>query len=236
MSEEKQVIISESQALLRMAIDKDLDIDKLEKLIGMKNAEEDRKCKKDFDFHFSEMQKEFKPIFRSKKGDKGNYAPVDVLCDTYGPIIAKHGFSFYWDEEEIVDGALKIILYISGHGHTKRNTKTLPDYIPDKGLSSGKPIMNVLQAEGTRTTYGQRYTFKNGFGITETDEDTDGNLSFFDGVMYAEQTKAIRECKTLKELGEAWKLLYPTLTKDGKDVLTVIKDKKKAELVAEAGK
>ena len=60
------------------------------------------------------------------------------------------------------------------HRQSKVNTKILPEYIPDKGNQSGKAIMNPLQAEGTRSTYGYRYTFKAGFGITETDEDTDG--------------------------------------------------------------
>ena len=230
------VPVDNSDRLIEIVLSKGGSIETLERVIALRNAEDERQSKRDFDINFALMQSKFKPIERSKKGDKGKYAPVDKLCKDYGPIITEHGFSFYWDEENLPDGSLKIILYISGYGHTKSNTKILPSYIPDTGSASGKPIMNVLQAEGTRTTYGQRYTFKNGFGITETDEDTDGNLSFSDGVMYAEQTKAIHECKTLKQLGEAWKLLYPTLTKDGKDVLTVIKDKKKAELVAEAGK
>ena len=93
---------SESGALLQMAISKDLDVDKLAKLIELKVKEEERQCKKDFDFHFAEMQKEFSPILRTKKGDKGMYAPVDVLVKQYSPIISKHGFSFSWDVDPII--------------------------------------------------------------------------------------------------------------------------------------
>ncbi len=219
----------QSKTLLEIAIEKGIDTDKLEKLIELKNREEERQCKREFDFHFGEMQKEFKPIDRTKDGFSSKYAPLALMVQKYATIISSHGFSYHWRESAIEAGK-RVTIIISGWGYTDDQTYFDVPHI------EGTKAMNAIQVKGTLSSYGQRYTFKAGFGITETDEDTDGNLSFSDGVMYAEQTKAIHECKTLKQLGEAWKLLYPTLTKDGKDVLTVIKDKKKAELVAEAGK
>ena len=220
-------IKSETGLLLQMAMKKsDLDVEKFKMLIDLKNQEEDRACKKDFDLHFSEMQKEFTPILRSKKGDKGMYAPVDVLVKQYGPIISNHGFSFSWDEVPIENKSLKVVLTISGYGHEKINSKILPEYIPDKGNQSGKSIMNSLQAEGTRSTYGYRYTFKAGFGLTETDEDTDGHLNFTDAVDYADQIVWLKSCNSLEDLLTVFKKIVEELKKNndqiGKGVLTKI--------------
>ncbi len=227
-------IQSETSALLKLAIDKDLDVNKLEKLIELKVKEEARQCKKDFDLHFAEMQKEFNPIVRSKKGDKGMYAPVDVIIKQYGPIIAKHNFLFSWDEIQLEDKSLKVILTISGYGHEKINSKILPEYIPDKGNQSGKYIMNALQAEGVRSTYGYRYTFKAGFGLTETDEDTDGYLTFNDGIEYAEQIVWLKSCNSREDLLSVFKKIVETLKKNndtiGKGVLTEVYTDMKKEL------
>lgn len=224
---------TETGDLLKMAVSKDLDVDKLEKLIELKNREDERKCKQDFDRHFVEMQKEFTPIKRNKKGDKGNYAPVDELQKKYGIIIANHGFSYTWNEENLDNGSLKTTMIISGYGHTRSNQKVLPVYEPDKGSQSGKAIMNVLQAEGTRSTYNCRYTFKAGFGITETDEDTDGNLNFEDGVQYAREIEWIRTCKTKEDLKKTWTEVWTELANDkiGRDVLTIVYNEKKKEFI-----
>jgi hypothetical protein len=185
--------IEQEPSLMVLAQNPDFPVEKLQALIEMKNREEDRQAKKDFEYHFAEMQKEFKPIKRSKRGDKGKYAPVDELVKIYGPIISRHGFSYCWDEEPMEGGSLKIVLTISGYGYSKTNSKILPKYEPDTAKSTGKPIMNSNQAEGTRTTYGCRYTFKAGFGITETDEDTDGE--YLSSAQYEPYFKRMEKCK-----------------------------------------
>lgn len=224
---------TEYSSLIKMAIDKDLDTDKLEKIIALHNDMKMAQAKEDFEFHFAEMQKEFTPMKRSKKTDKGKYSPIDEFQKKYDPIITAHGFSYSWNENQLADGWIDIVLTISGYGYSKQNHKAFPPYEPDKGSSSGKPIMNVLQAEGVRSTYGYRYTFKAGFGITETDEDTDGNmLNYEDGVYYADYIKRIRICDNLDELAAEFKLIWQDqeISQEGKKILSIEKDKKKREL------
>jgi len=165
-------------------------VEQLEKLIELKNREEERAAKKIFDRNFAKMQQEFKPVARTKKGDKAKYAPLDHLQKQFGPIIAAHKFSYRWSEEPLPEGGLRVILSISGYGYTQENYKDLPAYVPDTGGASGKAIMNSLQAEGTRSTYGQRYTFIAGFGLIIEDMDDDG-ASFADGVKYGDMIRAI---------------------------------------------
>ena len=65
--------MSESGAMVEMAINKNLDIDKLERVIAMHREIKKEQSKENFDIHFSEMQREFKPFVRSQKGDKGKH-------------------------------------------------------------------------------------------------------------------------------------------------------------------
>ena len=191
--------------------EKGVAIDQLERLIAMRERQEEREAKKGFELHFAEMQAEFTPVKRSKKGDKSSYAPIEEMQRQYGAIIARHGFSYRFPEKELEDGKLEVTLVISGYEHSETNSKILPAYEPDKGGQSGKSIMNPLQAEGTRSTYGQRYAFIAGFGITMEDMDTDGALTFEMGAAYPEYINAILAEKTLEGLRETSKRFHDEL-------------------------
>ncbi len=168
---------------LTMAVEGNLDVEVLKQLIDLKNREEERASRKEFDIHFAAMQSEFAPAKRRKQGDKHKYAPIEDLQKQYKTSITDHGFSYRWSEDDLEDGGLRVIMTISGYGYSTTNHKDLPRYAPEA------KIMNALQAEGTRTSYGRRYTFISGFGITIEDEDTDG--TFEDGVEYGEMVRAI---------------------------------------------
>ena len=217
---------TETGALLQMAVSKDLDVDKLEKLIELKTREEDRKCKQAFDRHFTEMQAEFEPIDRTKDGYNCKYAPLPLMVKKYAPIISKHGFSYKWRETAIENGK-RVTIIISGWGHTDDET------FFDVPIVKSTGSQNEIQVMGTMSSYGNRYTFKSGFGITEIDEDTDGNLTFDDGVKYAREIEWIRTCKTPEDLKKTWKEVWTELANDkiGRDVLTVVYNEKKKEFI-----
>jgi len=193
--------LSPTDRLIAMAIQGG-DVDKLEKLLDLRAREEERGFRLEFDTHFGEMQAKFKPVTKNKQGDKGKYPPLEDLQKQNNPIIFDHGFSYYWSEETLPESCLRVVLHISGYGYTKTNYKDLPFYEPDKGSQSGKAIMNPLQAEGTRSSYGRRYTFVAGFGLVLQDEDTDGSFDFEEGVRYADYILAMDEETDLVALHE----------------------------------
>ena len=226
---------SESGLLLQMAIDKDLDVDKLEKLIDLKVKEEERLCKKDFELHFSEMKAELPVIEKSKevKDDKGNHmynfaplAEIQSLCD---PIIASYKFGYYWDESYIPETKSKrVTFYLSGYGYTKSNYFDVPDIQSNKWA-------NPIQTGGIKSSYGKRYTFESGLGLIVKGIDTDGvHLTFNDGVEYAEQIVWLKSCTTREDLLDVFKKIVAELKKEndtlGKGVLTAIYTDLKEEL------
>lgn len=186
-----------SQELISYALTND-KLDALDKLIAMKNAEEDRANRKDFALHFSEMQREFPPVFRDGevKGKDGarkyTYISLDAILKVYAPIIARHGFGFRWTEEEIKEGREKRIwCIVSGYGHEE---KTYVD-IPVMGATD---FTNAIQQRGSATSYGKRYSFMNLFGVIVADEDDDA-ATFEDGVKLGQTLQLIREAKTQAE-------------------------------------
>jgi hypothetical protein len=163
--------------LLQMAVDKNLDVDKLERLIEMKNKEEDRAAKKDFDFHFGEMQSQFPTVLKTKKAKdrEGSllykFCPLENITKVLGPIIKDHGFSF-WFSSEMVEGKeneMRIFCHISGWGHEKVNHIDFPVIPLTKAT-------NKIQERGAAETYGQRYAFKAGFGFVIAGEDDDARV------------------------------------------------------------
>lgn len=158
----------QTHVLVQMAIDKDLDINKLEKIIELKNQEQARAAQQEFERNFSLMQAEFTPVAKSKAGSEGKfkYAPMSELQKAYGPIIAKHGFSYRHREELLPNGGKRVVMRISGWGYVEEVFFDIPRI-------DGTRMMNAVQIAGAMSTYGRRYTFMSGFGVIVEDEDID---------------------------------------------------------------
>jgi len=162
--------ISESNALLRMAIDKDLDIEKLKTLIELRDREEERRAQSLFEYHFAEMQKDYVPVAKSKavmSKDKNTaayfYCPLPDILETYTPIISSHGFGYRFDITDLPDNLIRIACHLTGYGHTRTTAITLPI------LTAGM-YMNAIQSRGATIEYGRRYTFMNVTGCIVSDE------------------------------------------------------------------
>ena len=215
-----------SDRLIWLAIQHGADVEKLEKLIALKNAEEARMAKKLYDERFAQMQADFTPAERTKTGDRYKYAPIEELQKHYGPIISKHGFSYRWNEQQ-VEGGKRCTLRISGWGHAEENSFDIP-------MLEGTKLMNSVQVAGAMSTYGRRYTFIAGFGIIIEDEDDDAlSIPADEAMQYFEQVKLIRESKTLDELKANFKLVWAKLAQGdtaGRAILTKEKDAMKEAL------
>lgn len=223
-----------SKPLLEIALEKGASIDQLEKLIELKNREEDRQCKKDFDFHFSEMQGDYKPAYKNmdvqnKEKTKTLYkfCPIENILEVYQPIISKHNFTYRWDEETISESVKRVFCIVSGYGHEVKSYVDIP-------IMPGTLFTNSIQQVGVSSSYGRRYSFINAFGVVIKGEDDDtASLTYSDGVEYANDETLIAKCSTLDELKSYWTKRYHDLSTDGKRILGVRVDLRKKELQGE---
>lgn len=213
--------------LVAMAIDRDLDIEKLRALIEMRNQQEERENKRAFDAAFARMQSQFETVRRTKKGHDYKYAPLEVLQKAYGPVISRNGFSYRWREEAIEGGGKRTIMRISGYGHAEENYFDAPKL-------EGTRAMNAVQVAGAMSTYGRRYTFLSGFGVIVEDEDDDGRpLGAEDVKRISPAIAQIKAASDAEELKEVFFAAYQATTDNAlRKLLTDAKDERKRELTA----
>jgi hypothetical protein len=173
-AEGKQIAVSKEDRLLETVLASG-NIEVLERYIALRKSEEERQARIIFEEHFAKFRADLKPVLKQKENTflRSKYAPLEVLQDACDPTIAKYGFFYTW-REEAIEGGKRIWMDISGYGHTRSNYFDTPDLEPLKS-NEGKAVTNILQARGIQSTYGQRYTFKAGFGIVIAGEDMDGN-------------------------------------------------------------
>lgn len=166
--------------LLALAVDKNLDIEKLERLLAMKERWDKVQAEKAFTQALTNFQEECPDLRKSKEvyfetrtgATKYNYAPLGDIDRQIKPLLKKHGFSKTWKIED-KDGKIKvacIIKHVDGHSETTEMES-------DADTSGSK---NPIQAKGSAVEYLKRYTLIGALGLTTADQDIDGRMPELD--------------------------------------------------------
>lgn len=158
---EGEVIQAGSATLMevigRAAADPATDVEKLERLLGMYERITARDAKAAYTVALTEVQPKL-PVIDEKGGIKNNagvvqstYAKWEDINDIIRPILADHGFALSFRTGVAQDGKITVTGVLSHRdGHQEETTMTLPHD------SSGNK--NAVQAVGSSTSYGKRYT------------------------------------------------------------------------------
>jgi len=156
------------------------DIHALEKLIKLQNDAEDRQAKKMFNLNLAEMLGEIPVIAKlgHNKFNNTKFARLEDVVEITRPILYKYGFSVtYKQKQEMIAGAstepnsifcMMTVVCILKHrdGHEESNEIQLP-IATIKGQTP-------IQAMGSGSTYGRRYTLMQALNIAVSEEDQDG--------------------------------------------------------------
>ncbi|GJD41357.1 ERF family protein [Methylobacterium bullatum] len=217
----------------RAASDPSTDVTKLERLMDLYERITSRTAEAAYSAALSEMQPEL-PIIGERGGIKDKYGKVqstyakwDDINEAIKPVLARHGFSisFLCGREEgqiIVTGVLR-----HRDGHKEQTTIHLP-----LDTSGSK---NAVQAVGSSTSYGQRYTARALLNLTSRlaeDRDDDGQGSAPARFITDEQADEIRALVTKAEanIGKFLAVLKAEsisdiLTKDHARALGILQDR-----------
>jgi hypothetical protein len=161
--------------IARAAADPNVDIDKLERLLEMQERVIARNARAAYYDALAAMQPNL-PVVGERGGIKdrgGNiqstYALWEDVNEAIRPVLAKYGFALSFkvrrtDNEIITTGVLS-----HREGHREETELALPT-----DTSGSK---NAVQAVGSSTSYGKRYTAFALLNITSTGEDDDGNAA-----------------------------------------------------------
>lgn len=170
----------------RIAMDPTIPIDRLEKMLAMKERMEDRSremeredrietARREWLSAFSAVQAEIGPIFRTNdnKHTKSKYADLADIERVVTPILTKHGFSTTSAPIPCsVPGHIRMQLTI---GHAGGHEKTYEDDFPLDNTGSGGTVnKTAIQAKGSTQTYARRYLKASALDLAFFD-DKDGN-------------------------------------------------------------
>jgi len=156
------------ESLIKLGIEKGVDVDQLEKLMGLQERWNDRQAKKAFLLAMSEFQAQCPVLEKTKQVAfnqvKYSYAPLGHIIKEIKDLLARHGLSYRWEiEDKQLITVICFIYHIDGHVVTTSMSA-------DKD-SSGKK--NEIQQRGSTITYLQRYTLIGALGLATADEDND---------------------------------------------------------------
>lgn len=162
--------------LLELAINKNADIDKLEKLLALQERWDADRARKSFYEAMAQFQsnlpvikKQKQAAFSTKSGQVTyNYASLDDIAEQIKPLLSRYGLSYRF-EQRFDDARCKVICIVShkdGHSVTCEMI----------GLPDNSGSKNDIQKIASTITYLRRYTLTGALGITAADDDIDGRL------------------------------------------------------------
>jgi len=154
------------QIIERAARDPNVDIDKMQRLMEMHDKVQATRAKTAYAAAFSEMQPDLPEIIEHGKSNNGSYALWEDINDKIKPVLSAHGFGISFRCGR--DGANVTVTAVLSHreGHSEETMMLLP-----LDTSGNK---NAVQAVGSSTSYGKRYTAAALLNLTSRGEDDDG--------------------------------------------------------------
>jgi len=175
-------------ALIARAIDKNLPIESMEKLLAMRRELKAEWAKEQYFAALSRFQKACPIIGKSKDvNDKYgkhrySYAPLELIVEEVRDALEANGFSYTTATEQTPDSVTAICNahHIAGHSESTRLTVPIDH---DAYMSAPQKVASAL-------TYATRYAFRNAFGIMTGDEDDDAQSAGEPG-----PTKPLKEPK-----------------------------------------
>ena len=178
---------SESAAILsvieRMALNPDIDPDRIERFLTLKQKMDADTARRAFDAAVSEAKGAIPAIVKNRSGHNNKrYADFAAIASVVDPIITQFGLSYRFRTEQTDRISVTCILSHKD-GHSEQTTLAGP---PDASGSK-----NAIQAIGSTLTYLQRYTLVQALGIAVA-EDDDGAAAGTGETITDEQMQTLR--------------------------------------------
>lgn len=160
----------------RAARDPSVDMDKMERLISMRERMQASAAERAFEDAMAAAQEAMQPIRADANNPqtKSKYASYLALDTAIRPVYTRHGFSLSFDT---ADGApadhVRVVCKVACSGHRERPRIDMPS--DGKGAKGGD-VMTKTHATGAAIQYGKRYLLGMIFNIAVSKDD-DGNAA-----------------------------------------------------------
>jgi len=180
MSENIPQPASESAALIhlieRLARDPAADLDKMQKLLEMRERIVAQEALTRFNDAMSAAQSEMTRVSAdsSNPQTRSRYASFAAIDRALRPIYTKHGFNISFDTgDEAPENCVRVLAFVAAGGHNRTYHLDMP---ADGKGARGNDVMTKTHATMSAITYARRGLLKMIFNIAEGDDD-DGNAA-----------------------------------------------------------
>lgn len=164
------------QVIERAALNPNVDIDKMERLLQMQERIMERNAKTAYAAALAQVQPALPVVDRKgvisvpakdgKSGHETPYAKWEDINDAIRPVLAAHGFALSFRIGKDADRVVVTGILSHREGHSEETTLSLP-----MDTTGSK---NNVQAIGSSVSYGKRYTAGALLNFTTRGEDNDG--------------------------------------------------------------
>lgn len=177
----------------RVVLDPNADLDKLERMLTMKERIDADRRAREFSAALSACQSAIPTVIKNKENrhTSSSYADLAAIYQAAKPIVAAHGFSFSTFPAQCERPNYQGIRWVLRHegGHVEEDIAEVP--VDDKG-AKGTTNKTATHAFGSTASYGRRYLFCMIFDIA-TGDDTDGNAPETSQSLSEEQYRELQD-------------------------------------------
>lgn len=159
--------------MMLAAINQGASLEQVEKMMDLQERWSKGEAKKAYDAAFANFKAEAVKIIKGRKVTDGplknkSYAELHDVVNAVTPALSKHGLSSSWKLTKDDKDWMEVTCYLRHvGGHEESVSMGGP---PDAGGAK-----NAIQARASTKTYLERYTLKGITGLSEQDDDNDGN-------------------------------------------------------------
>jgi len=183
----------------RVSSDPNASIETLERVIALRDREQDAAAKRAFNVAFSDAQRDMPAVPKRGKGYSSDYALWEDVNQRIIRCLSEHELSISYTSEFEPDAVLVTATLRHSQGHSIEGQFYSPIESPVN--KSGKPSMNKAQSRGSAMTYGKRYATINLLSLTTHGEDDDAFASGASGAMMP-HLDAIADAMTMADMAQ----------------------------------
>lgn len=181
----------------RVASNPDASIETLERMIALRDKEQNAQAEREFNIAFAAAQKDMPAIPKRGKGYTNDYALWEDVNKSIIKILSKNEMSISYTSD-FSDAAAVLVTATLRHGGGHSISGQFYSPIESPVNKNGKESMNKAQQRGSAMSYGKRYATINLLSLTTHGEDDDAFASGDTGIV-AEWREKISGCEQTKD-------------------------------------
>lgn len=204
--------------MMLAAMQQGATLEQVEKMMDLQERWAKAEAKKAYDAAFAAFKAESVRVIKNKDVTDGplrgkSYAELHDWVNAVTPALSRHGLSSSWKLTRDEKDWLEVTCYLRHvGGHEESVSMGGP---PDTGGAK-----NAIQARASAKSYLERYTLKAITGLSEQDDDTDGNAQI-DNELADSWVSQMAQADTPEEAEATWAAGCKDI--DGKNDLTAFK-------------